>query len=253
MAPDPETGSETAAPTKRGVLFIVTGAHFTHAAADAARSVARWNPGLEIGIFTDQPQVDPIFTFHEQITPPGGRRKPEFITQTPYEQTLYLDSDVRVTGPLDDLFRVLERFDLAGAQVRYRLHPNRNKFWRIALPLSFPQINCGVMLFNRVPSVMKLFADWRQAMVDGGFRREQVPFREVLWLSDVRFTTLGPEYNTRSLSYGFWPTMEPQPLILHLKPLHSKWWLRRVLIQIEMLPVRFRLWLQRVFPPRATK
>jgi len=236
----------TQPPASRGVLFVVTTAHFTWAATNAARSIARHNPDLPVGIFTDQTEVDPIFAFHGLITPPGGRRKPEYIVKTPWEQTLYLDSDVRITGPLDDLFRVLERYDLAGAQVQYRQYRGRNKIWRIVMPLAFPQINCGVLLFNRVPSVLKLFADWRQGIIDGGFNREQVPFRETLWLSDVRFTTLGPEYNTRSLSYGFWPTKVPQPLILHLKPLHSKWRLRRFLIHIQTGPVRFRLWLNKL-------
>lgn len=237
----------------RGVLFITTGAHFTAAAGAAARSVARHNPGLPIGIFTDQDHADPVFSFVGRIAPAGGRRKVEFIARTPYEHTLYLDSDIRVTGPLDDMFRLLDRFDLAAAQVRYRTHPNRNKFWRIGLPQAFPQVNCGVLLFGRHPTVLGLFADWERAMREAGFRREQVPFRELLWLSDVKFTVLAPEYNARTLSYAFWPLKAPLPLILHLKPLHSEKRWRRALQQVELLPTRLRLWFGRRFPPRPTK
>lgn len=240
-------------PVTRGVLFITTGAHFTAAASEAARSVAAHNPDLPIGIFTDQGRADPVFGFVGHIGTGGGRRKVDFISQTPYEHTLYLDSDVRATGPLDDLFRLLDRFELAAAQVRYRSHPNRNKHWRLEIPQAFPQVNCGVLLFARTPRTLKLFADWGQAMTEGGFKREQVPFRELLWLSDLKFTTLAPEYNSRSLSYAFWPLKAPLPLLLHLKPLHSlKRW-RRILQQIELMPTRARLWLHRKFPPQATK
>lgn len=237
----------------KGVLFITTSAHFTGAAVAAARSVRRHNPDLEIGIFTDQDISDPVVSFIGRIETEGGRRKVDYISQTPYEHTLYLDSDVRVTGPLDDLFQLLDRFELAAAQVRYRTHPNRNKIWRESIPAAFSQANCGVLLFAKTPAVLKLFADWGTAMLDGGFKREQVPFRELLWLSDLKFTWLAPEYNSRSLRYAFWPVKEPLPLILHLKPLHSlKRW-RRALQQVQLVPTRARLFWNRRYPPKATK
>ena len=130
----------------KGVLFITTSAHFTGAAVAAARSVRRHNPDLEIGVFTDQDISDPVFSFIGRIETEGGRRKVDYISQTPYEHTLYLDSDVRVTGPLDDLFQLLDRFELAAAQVRYRTHPNRNKIWRESIPAAFSQANCGTHL-----------------------------------------------------------------------------------------------------------
>lgn len=237
----------------RGVLFITTSAHFTAAAAAAAHSVRRYNPDIAIGIFTDQETADPVFSFVGRINAEGGRRKVDYISQTPYKHTLYLDSDVRVTGSLDDLFQILDHFELAAAQVRYRAHPNRNKIWRASIPAAFPQANCGVLLFAKTPAVLKLFADWGHAMLNSGFKREQVPFRELLWLSDLKFTWLAPEYNSRSLNYAFWPTREPLPLILHLKPLHSlKRW-RRALQQVQLAPTRARLFWNRRYPPKATK
>ena len=144
----------------KGVLFITTGAHFTGAAAAAANSVRSHNPRIAIGIFTDQHTTDPVFSFVGRIETEGGRRKVDYIAQTPFEHTLYLDSDVQVTGPLDDVFQLLDRFELAAAQVRYRTHPNRNKMWREAIPAAFPQANCGVLLFAKTPKVLKLFSDW---------------------------------------------------------------------------------------------
>jgi hypothetical protein len=236
-----------------GVLFITTSAHFTAAAVTAARSVKLHNPDLSIGIFTDQAVTDSVFSFIGKIGNEGGRRKVDYISQTPYEHTLYLDSDVRVIGPLNDLFQLLDRFELAAAQVRYRTHPNRNRIWRESIPTAFPQANCGVLLFAKTPTVLKLFADWGQAMFEGGFKREQVPFRELLWFSDLKFTWLAPEYNLRSLSYTFWPTKEPLPLILHLKPLHSLTRWRRVLQQVQLMPTRVRLFWNRRYPAKATK
>ncbi|MDP4822944.1 MAG: hypothetical protein NWR47_03250 [Aestuariivirgaceae bacterium] len=167
--------------------------------------------------------------------------KQEYLARSPFEETLYLDSDTRVTADLGDFFRVLERFDMAGASVRYRSSPRRLKKWRLALPLAFPQINCGVLLYRRHERVRNFFENWVAAMREGGFQRDQVPFREVLWLSDLRFHTVGPEYNTRSINISPFPSKLPLPLILHIKALHSESKLRRLAAHILLLPLKYRL------------
>ena len=224
----------------RGVLFITTGAHFTKAAAEAARSVRASNPGLKLGIFTNV-EADPIFDFTGPITSGAARCKHEYLAKSPFEETLYLDSDTRVTANLDDFFRVLGRFDMAGASVRYRSSPRRLKKWRLELPLAFPQINCGVLLYRLNEKTLEFFENWVAAIETGGFQRDQVPFREVLWLSDIRFHTVGPEYNTRSINISPLPSKLPLPLILHIKALHSESKLKRFAAQILLCPMKFRL------------
>lgn len=224
----------------RGVLFITTGTHYTKAAADAARSVRASNPDLKLGIFTNV-QADPIFDFTAPILSDAARCKHEYLAQSPFEETLYLDSDTRVTADLGDFFRVLERFDMAGASVRYRSSPRRLKTWRQELPLAFPQINCGVLLYRQNETVRNFFQNWVDAIEEGGFSRDQVPFREVLWQSDLRFHTVGPEYNTRSINISPFPSKVPLPLILHIKALHSGSILRRIAAHILLLPLKYRL------------
>jgi len=224
----------------RGVLFIVTGRHHTAAACDAARSVAETNPWLKIGIYTDQDLDDPLFQFVGRIEPCHGRQKHEYVGRSPFRETLYLDSDVRVTSDLKDLFRILERYELAGAQVRYRSSPKRLKKYKLDLPQAFPQINCGVMLYKKCDNVDALFRAWQQAYREGGFTRDQIPFREVLWHSNVKLYVLGPEYNTRNIPlppFG----KEPLPLILHINAFHSPSALKRLALHLLLWPARIRL------------
>ncbi len=143
-----------------GVLFVVTGAHYTAAAGDAARSVAQTNPWLKIGIFSDQDVTDPVFTFVGKIQGDDSRRKHEYVGQSPFANTLYLDSDVRVIDDLSDLFRLLERYEMAGAHVRYRSVPKRLRKNKLDLPQAFPQINCGVLLYRKCGRVDALFQSW---------------------------------------------------------------------------------------------
>jgi hypothetical protein len=222
-----------------GVLFVVTGAHYTAAAMQAAHSVALTNPWLKIGIFSDQDVTDPVFTFVGKILGDDSRRKHEYVGQSPFTNTLYLDSDVRVTGDLSDLFRLLERYEMAGAHVRYRSGPRRLVKNKLDLPQAFPQINCGVLLYRKCERVDALFQSWIDIYRNDGFTRDQVPFREALWQSDIRFYVFGPEYNMRNIP--FWPSKHPLPLILHIKAFHSRSALKRFGLNLLLLPVRRRL------------
>lgn len=222
-----------------GVLFVVTGSHFTAAATDAARTVAATNPWLKIGIFTDQEQVDPLFHFVGRIHAGESRRKHEYIGRSPFSRTLYLDSDVRVVGGLEDLFRLLERYDIAGTHVRYRTSPRRLGKHQLDIPKAFPQINCGVLLYRKCPAVDQLFHTWIELYRDGGFTRDQIPFREALWQSDARFYAFAPEYNMRWIP--LWPSKAPLPVILHIKALHAHSPVKRVLTHLLLQPVYARL------------
>jgi hypothetical protein len=225
----------------RGVLFVTTGPHYTAAAAAAARSVRRSNPNLAIGIFTDQTDVDPVFDFKGAILPGAERRKHEFLAQSPYSETLYLDSDVRVTACVSDFFDLLRRHDMAGAAVRYRALPHRQACWRHPVPVAFPQVNCGVLLYRRNEKVMEFMVKWSEAIKMGGFERDQLPFRETLWLSDLRFHTVGPEYNMRDINISPFSSKLPLPLILHIKAFHSRSRIRRLAAWLLMVPLRYRL------------
>ena len=222
-----------------GVLFVVTGSHYTSAAAEAARSVRETNPWLGIGIFSDQEITDPIFSFIGKIQGDDSRRKHEYVGKSPFVNTLYLDSDVRAVGDLRDLFRLLERYEMAGAHVRYRSSPRRLGKHRLHIPQAFPQINCGVLLYKKCPAVDALFRSWADLYREGGFTRDQIPFREALWLSQVKFYAMAAEYNTRGIP--LLPSKSPLPVILHINALHSPSPLKRFWTRLLLVPVRARL------------
>jgi hypothetical protein len=225
---------------ERGVLFIVTGARYVSAAAEAARSVAATNPALGIALFTDQPVSGAPFHYVAQMGGGASRRKHEFVSRSPFRETLYLDSDVRVTTDLSDLFRLLEKFEMAGAHVRFREKTKRLQSHAADIPRAFPQINCGVLLYRKCPNVDALFADWCRIYDEGGFTRDQIPFREALWRSSVRFYVFGPEYNKRYIPLsGFGG--EPPPKILHLKPYNSRNPLVHLAIRVALIPAWRRI------------
>jgi hypothetical protein len=224
---------------KRGVLFIATGEKYVRAAKRAAHTVLKNCPDLPIHLFTDSKCRDSFFnnssfpfTTVGIIDNPNSRSKTEFMARTPYDLTLYLDSDTAVKKNITDMFRILERFDIAMAHAQHRSAGNL-KPWRITLPSAFPEYNSGVVLYRKSPFVIKVLEDWgnhfKTDWIEAGIRNEQLDhdqtsLRELIWLSDLRIATLPPEYNVRYLKYHFlWSKAEAETKIFHLKQYHSGW------------------------------
>ena len=124
-------------------------------------------------------------------------------------------------GPLDDLFDVLERFDLAIAQ-RARVRPNRKSVrWRHDVPAAFPEHNGGVILFRSSPAAIGFLGAWRDAYAEAGFKVDQITLRELLWSTDLRYAVLPQRYNCRRYSWAeHWFSRAAPPVILHTNRFH---------------------------------
>jgi hypothetical protein len=220
--------------TTQGVLYIATGKKYVQDAIRSARTVRKHSPGLEVHLFTDSRSYED-FKFEQSPFPfstvaviddPHRRSKVDYISRSPFDRTLYLDADTAVNADISDMFRVLERFDIAVAHAQHRNTPSSLAPWRLKLPDAFPQFNGGVILFRKSPKVIQLLEEWANSYKEAELRHDQPTLRELLWLSDLRIATLPPEYNVRYLKYHFlWSKSEAATKIFHLKQYHQGWFL----------------------------
>ena len=222
----------------QGILYIAAGEKYIHAAVQSARSVLKHCPGLSTHLFADWKNYDSFsfdqnpypFTSVENISEPHRRSKVDYLPLTPYDRTLYLDTDTQLNADIQDMFRVLDRFDIALCHAHRRNDPTRQGIWRIKLPDAFPQHNGGVILYRRTPDVIHFMEEWRDKFREAGFQQDQMTLRELLWLSDLRMAVLPPEYNVRYIKYHYiWSKSEATSKIFHLKRLHTGWfwWILR--------------------------
>ena len=191
----------------------------------SAYTVRQHCPQLPIHLFADYQNYD--FKFDQsphpfsslgQIDQPHRRSKVEYLAQTPFERTLYLDSDTRLNADILSMFALLERFDIALAHAHWRNHPVTAQQWRHNIPSAFPQFNSGVMLYRVRSTTLQLLNDWQAAFKEAGFAQDQVTLRELLWQSDLRIATLPPEYNVRFVKYHYlWSKTEAKTKIFHLQ------------------------------------
>ena len=201
----------------RGVIYVARGAEHVAAARHSAASVKRHMPDLPTCIWCGAGDDTAGFDMARAIPDGLTRPKVDLLPESPFEQTLYLDNDTLVTGPLDGAFRLLERFEMTGAQVVLWHRPRHSRRWREDVPEAFPEINCGVLLYRRTPAVVDFFRAWSRNYAEAGIKPDQVTFRELLWRSDLRFAVLPPQFNKRVFEGSeVIYTDQPPPRIVHL-------------------------------------
>ena len=202
---------------EQGIIYVATGEKFVELAAISANSLKSFCPNLPIHIFTDCDVASySCFDGSTRIADPHFRSKVDYIFETPYQKTLFLDADTRVCEDISDVFDLLDRYDIAMAHEPSR-GAERMKLYPGSITNSFPPLNSGVILFNKTDPVLNLFKAWKKDYHKGEFAGDQSTLRELVWLANLRLAILPPEYNVR---YKFYiKTLDKNkitPKILHL-------------------------------------
>jgi hypothetical protein len=175
----------------QGLLYFAKGETFVAEAERSARQAAKVMPGYPIAIVADrEPDVDCFDTIIIDKTPFEKRDKPRALQKTPYDRTIYLDTDTYLSDGIVELFDILGEFDLALRCARAQVHVPESS----PLPDSFPEFNTGVIPYRSTAAVMEMLDDWeRRCLPVHDF--DQRSLRPALYHSDVRFTPIPNRYN----------------------------------------------------------
>ena len=189
----------------KGVLYIAFGEHFVKEMLFSAESVKKHNPDLHVTAFIDR-QIESEYVDEVKIIKVAHLRpKIDYIALTPYEQTLFLDTDTVIDRNIEDMFELLDNVDFAGT---HDLARKRKKYSNVMpeyknIPYAFSEINTGVLVFKRNEKVLSLFKDWREYFYHyyQYCPWDQASFRISLWKAiqeGLQFYVFPVEYNIRS-------------------------------------------------------
>jgi hypothetical protein len=189
-------------------VTCATGPKFLAEARTAVLQVRRVYPQMPVCVFTDDPEAAKILdrVDVQMIQHPRYNNSDKFhaLKNSPFDRTLYLDTDVHVRGGLETLFDLLARFDVAACY-------DTNRFQYPAYELAFgsaaePQLNGGVLALADAPRFARAwedeydqFVDWLDANVadDSRLYWDQVALRAAVLRHGFRLHILPPEYNMR--------------------------------------------------------
>jgi hypothetical protein len=186
---------------KIGVLYVAIGLKYLEEAFVSLRSLRRYHPSIETAVVSDLPDKAAEFFDICISLPdlPGGFGTKVFaLDHSPFERTVFLDTDTFVCGDISDLFVLLEKYDLAVAPDPARAVPY---ILVEGVPHAFPEPNTGVIAFNKSELVLGLFSLWKKYYSAQKYKvsgwHDQPTFRRALYESAVSAVFLTPEYNAR--------------------------------------------------------
>jgi hypothetical protein len=91
-----------------GVLYVAFKDKFIREAIGSATSLKKVSPGLHVSLFCDADPKAACFDHARVVSITGWRCKVDYLPQSPYERTIYLDSDTKVVFPIEDVFETLD-------------------------------------------------------------------------------------------------------------------------------------------------
>lgn len=188
-----------------GVLYIATSQKHFKEAIESVKTFKSYNDGIKTALFTSEElSKEPAYVFDEIHVMKEVNQsyvdKIRPLNDSPFDKTLFLDTDTKVLGKVEELFTILDRFDLA-----FSYAPLRNSFTLNDVPDWFLEPNSGVLLFRKNEETNKVFKNWLSIYED--FKKldtppphDQAAFRKALYINDkISFYSIGHEYNFRAI------------------------------------------------------
>lgn len=194
----------------QGIIYVATGEKYIAEALSSAETVKAFAPQIPITLFTDVSFEHELFESVVLLDSVAYNTSDKILglIATPYERTLFLDTDTCACFGFDDLFDLLDSFELAAAYVPANL-PNRrtvniDAYVKHPAPSSFVELNTGILLFRKNEKFDRLCQEWlatyQSLRKQLGQLSDQSIFRHLIYHSNIRFTTLSPEYHFRYLT-----------------------------------------------------
>ncbi len=210
-----------------GVLYLAIGEQYENQALESARSIIRFAPNLKFAICTNLKNVNDFWDCKIEIEKKGVTKKNYMLdkvlafSKSPFDRTLYLDTDTYILSDISTVFKLLDRFEICVTMGhnRYKRHliqtggiagpkdnsQSKKNVFNPQISSSFSPIQGGFLLYEKSDTTKMWFQKLLQRYIDKEWYDDQVSIRELLWEEKISFYTLPPEYNFAYLEdYKLW-------------------------------------------------
>jgi hypothetical protein len=219
------SGSESSAAggsAAAGIIYSCSGESYIAEALRSARSSLRHNP-LPHLLFTsaavERAEGLSIARFEPSANPYVD--KIANIRRSPFERTIYLDSDTYVVDEIAHVLQLLDHYDVAVAYA-----PAYRGLADPEVPRAFYEFNTGVLAWRASDRVSAFMRSWEETYVawlheepfagagkaSRSRRADQPAFRRCAWEHGLRLFVLAPEYNFR---LGYPTTVVERVRVIH--------------------------------------
>lgn len=194
-------------PSDRGIIYVAIGTLFVEEAIISAETAKSVMPEVPIHLYTDSAVENDVFEKVVELSDyeGGSGDQLQVMRATPFDRTIILDTDTYLLEPIDDIFELLDNFDIAAT---HNHGGTRRNYTRHEIPDSFPEYSSGVVGFRMNESILDFLDLWEQYYFDRNVEDirvepNQPSFRVALYNSSIRIATLPREYNFATRYPGF--------------------------------------------------
>lgn len=176
-----------------GILYLAKGEEYQREATISAKRTKEVMPDVPMTIVTHEKFDTDVFS--QQLVDNTGfskTDKPNALLRTPYQRTIFLDTDIYLEQSIEETYALLNEFDMAVATNPADTYLKHTVDYGVEE--AFPEFNTGVIVYKSNEAVREFLRDWR-ASYEFWHRKDQPSFRQVLYESDVRFAPLRRRYN----------------------------------------------------------
>ena len=182
--------------SKRGILYIASGEKYIQESHHAARRAQKVTD-LPISIVADREIEEELYddVIIDDNPDYGVSDKARNLLKSPYDKTIYMDSDTFVIDNISDLYDCLNHGPLAVA-----LDPHEGSLYSgeyeidQEIPKSFPEYQTGVIVYRQTPPVNEFINDWISRHRSPN-SPDQLSFRNTLYTHNINISIFPSRYN----------------------------------------------------------
>jgi hypothetical protein len=165
----------------------------------SATSLRKHHPDAHITLFTDKPIKNNLFN-DIKIVDMKLRCKQKYFEESPYEKTIYIDSDTYINYNINDMFEMLDKYELLCCN-DYARKRNLPIPEYMKIPYAFSELNGGIIGFKKCKNLIKMIELWNFYFdkYKNIMSWDQPSFRIAVWESNINLYVLPIEYNRRGL------------------------------------------------------
>lgn len=148
-APTGESSADSSTSTRRGVVYLVAGPRsYLGEFSTSLKGLRRHNPDLPVTVYSPYAIPRRLVADHVEYTSTLHplQQKVDILRRSPYRETLFLDTDTNILGPIDDIFDRAAAGNFALAKA-YRIVSTNGGQKRVELEHP-EEFNTGVLCFD---------------------------------------------------------------------------------------------------------
>jgi len=187
---------------REGFLYVANQKKFIDEAMISSRSLRQFSKLPIALVCTHEIASKEVYAFFDDVIIHDEMKQYIYLAKvlgiqlSPFDRTIFLDTDTFICDDISPLFELMELVDIATSIEKS--HHTTDKIKNIRFKNIIPEFNSGVIVYKKNEITERLFKDWFQVCVDNKMGNDMPGLREsvIKNFKAVKFVILPEEYNS---------------------------------------------------------